>query len=500
MAVPENRGPLSLRIAAVVCAGILVVAADCRIERRTEGWLSSLNAQGKRVFFQTIREAIVGHPLKNALSETEIKKAMSLEDTFPRVYGILMNLYYLKEEPQFQTLLDNDSPESRLTFGQKYLDLARFAGGNLAESLFDEGPHADFIRRLQPRFKGKDRVDLILLSMGYFARLDVPEVKMFANPLSPEFDKQWGLDGGKFREAHRITRGEGARVAVLDSGIDASHSIFKNTDFGPHFTLVGRDKEPWSRDGAPLVDWGWHGTVVSSIVARYAPGARITLYRAMDADTMNDAPFPRILGHFMAACIYKAVHDGNDVINISAGMGTDIDYVRDACRFAYENNVIIVTASPYYLGKYLGNNDDFPGAYPTTISVTGIDRRNDGTYGYWDAAAPEFTTTVGAPCAPFVAYPTYVEEKDDYAPGISCATPIITAALALAVSRYPRTGNERPGDYFETLKKLLTETADPQACEFSGFSPECGYGLVDTESLVRAADRLQARRLLNRAP
>jgi hypothetical protein len=489
-----------MRIAAVVCAGILAVAADCRDEPSTQAWLSSLNARGQRVFFRTLREAIVSHPLKSALSEAEIKKALSLENIFPRVYGILMNLYYLKEEPQFQTLLENDSPDSRLSFGERYLELAKFAGWNLAESLFDEGPHVDFIRRIQPRFKGKDRVDLILLSMGYFARLDVPEVKTLPNPLSPEFDKQWGLDAGKFREAHRITRGEGARVAVLDSGIDTSHPIFRNTDFGPHFTLVGRDKEPWSRDAAPMVDWGWHGTVVSSIVARYAPGARITLYRAMDADTMNDAPFPRILGHFMAACIYRAVHDGNDVINISAGMGTDIEYVREACRYAQENNVVIVTASPYYLGMYLGNNDNFPGAYPTTISVTGIDRKADGTYGYWDVAAPEFTTTVGAPCAPFVAYPTYVEEKDDYAPGISCATPIITAALALAVSRYPRTGNERPGEYFETLKKLLTETADPEACRFSGFSPECGYGLVDAESLVKAADRLQARRSLDQAP
>jgi hypothetical protein len=500
MAALEGRSAPGLRFLALLCALILAVAADCQREQKREGWLSGLYARGRRVFFETVRETILNHPLKTALSETELRKTMSLEDAFPRVYGILMNVYYLKEAPQFQALLENIGPESRLAFGQKYLELARFAGRNLAESLLDEGPHADFIRRIQPRFKGKDRVDLILLSMGYFARLDIPEVKTFANPLNPEFDRQWGLDAGKFREAHRLTQGEGARVAVLDSGIDASHSIFKHTDLGPHFVLVGRDREPWSEGGAPMVDWGWHGTVVSSIVARYAPAARITLYRAMDADTMNDAPFPRILGHFMAACIYRAVHDGNNVINISAGMGTDIDYVREACRFAYENNVIIVTASPYYLGKYMGNNDNFPGAYPTTISVTGIDRRSDGTYGYWDAAAPEFTTTVGAPCAPFVAYPTYVEEKDDYAPGISCATPIVTAALALAVSRYPRTGNERPGEYFETLKKLLTETANPKACGFSGFSPECGYGLVDAESLVKAADRLQARRSPIRTP
>jgi len=500
MTARGQRALQSRRVAAVVCAGMLVIAAGCRREQKAEGWLSHLNARAKRAFFRTFKETVAGHPLKSGLSPGELRKAASLENAFPRVFGILMNLYYLKEEPQLQALLEDDGPESRRLFEKKYLELARFAGTNLAESLFEEGPHADFIRRLQPRFQGKDRLDLILLSMGYFAKLDLPKTAKPAPPLSPEFDRQWGLDAGKFRAAHRITRGEGARVAVLDSGIDTGHPIFKDISFGPHFTLVGRDKEPWSREEAPLVDWGWHGTVVSSIVARYAPEARITLYRAMDADTMNDAPFPRILGHFMAACIYRAVHDGNDVINISAGMGTDLDYVRDACRYAYENNVLIVTASPYYLGKYLGNKDNFPGSYPTTISVTGIDRRPDGSYGYWDAAAPEVTTTVGAPCAPFVAYPTYVEEKDDYAPGISCATPIVTAALALAISRYPRTGNEPPGQYFETLKRLLTETADPRACGFSGFSPECGCGLVDADGLVREAERLQARRSSGRTP
>ena len=41
-----------------------------------------------------------------------------------------------------------------------------------------------------------------------------------------------------------------------------------------------------------MVDWGWHGTIVSSIVAKYAPEAQITMYRYLDADTQNDSPFP----------------------------------------------------------------------------------------------------------------------------------------------------------------------------------------------------------------
>jgi len=404
------------------------------------------------------------------------------------LYGILVNLYYQKEEPVFDALREADTADSRAEFVTRYHELVRFAAHNFVKCLFIPGPHADYIRDLLPAFKGKDRVELVILSTGYHARLDLPEEPIPSVERSHEFDRQWGLDAGRFREAHRMTRGEGVRIAVLDSGIDAGHPVFRDTEFGEHFALVGRDGPPWDETSL-LVDWGWHGTIVSSIVACYAPRARLTVYKAMDSDTMNNAPFPLILIHGMAAGIYKAVHDGNDVINISAGAGTDAPYLRKACAYARDNNVMIVTASPYYQGRYMGNHANYPGGYPTTLSVTGIERREDGSYGYWPIAAPEVTTTIGAPCAPFAAYPRFVPEEDEYAPGISCATPIAAAAAALVMSEYPRTGSEAPGDYFETVKQLLTDNADPRALGYTGFTPECGYGLVDAEKSVRAARR-----------
>jgi len=469
---------------------LCLLTSFCGKTEKSDDWMNHVFAEGTGLFFQTVTTALDRHPDRGQLSDTEIAKIRTLDKQFPRTYGLLINMYYQKEEPIFRTLLEHGTEESRNLFRKQFLELAEFSARNFVRSLFLPGLHPDFIRNVQPRFKGKDRVDLILLSMGYFARLDEPEAESFANALSPEFDKQWGLDAANFRKAHRLSKGKGAKIAIIDSGIDTAHSIFKTTPFGEHFALVGRDGPPW-RSGTPAVDWGWHGTIVSSIVARYSPEARITLYKGMDADTMNDAPYPLILAHFMAACIYKAVHDGNDIINISAGLGRDFPYVKDACQYAYDNNVLIVTASPYYLGKYLGNNYSFPGSYDSTISVTGIERNEDGGYGYWPVAAPEVTTTVGAPCAPFVAYPTYMEEQDDYAPGISCATPIVASAVALAVSEFPRTGMEKPGGYFEVIKKLLTDTSRPEACGFQGFTPECGYGLIDAEQMVLRARQLQ---------
>jgi hypothetical protein len=218
------------------------------------------------------------------------------------------------------------------------------------------------------------------------------------------------------------------------------------------------------------------------------------MYKDMDAETQNDSPFPLIITSMMGAAIYKAVHDGNTVINISAGTNIDVPYLKEACQYAYDHNVIIVTASPYYLGRYLGENRNYPGQYPTTISVTGIEKRGDNQYGYWDIASPEETTTVGSPNAPFVAFPTYVPEKDEYAPGISCATPIVASLVALVESVYPRLGSEAPGEYYEAIKRLLIDNANPKIVGYNGFSPECGYGLIDAESTIKAALELQRAR------
>ncbi len=488
-----------LLLAMVILAGLFSagVFSACSSHGPTPPPLQALFDEGRAIFYKAVADDVDRHPLRDRLNAAEKAKIRDLQQVYPRLYAILTNYYYQKDAPVFQAFLDEGSEESTRRFREKYLDLARFSAQMFADSLFQPSAWGTFFKDLIPRFKGKDTVDIVAMSSSHLAKLDLPTPdKIEKKTLSPEFEKQWGLDAGKFRSAHKLTKGHGVRVAVLDSGIDMTHPVFQNTSWGAHFNFVGRDGFPWSSVGPPMVDWGWHGTIVSSIVARYAPEAQITMYRYLDADTQNDSPLPRVVTSQMGAAIYKAVHDGNDVINISAGTNLHVPYLQEACQYAYDNNVILVTTSPYYMGKYLGGNEDYPGQYPVNISVTAITRLAENKYGYWDIAAPEPTTTVGSPDAPFVAYPTYVGEKDDYAAGISCATPIVASLTALVASVYPRLGTEPPGEYAATVKKLLTENADPLAVGFDGFSPECGYGLINAEKTVKAALRLaEARRI-----
>jgi len=244
-----------------------------------------------------------------------------------------------------------------------------------------------------------------------------------------------------------------------------------------------------------MVDWGWHGTLISSVAACFAPEAQLTIYKVLDADTPNDLAYQLLLECFLAAGILRAVHDENDIVSISAsGLTLDSDYPREACQYAYDQNRALVSGALYSRWFKQGNTRNFPAQYKTVVAVMAVQKKPDGTYGYWDVCAAQDTNTVAAPNDIFGALPTYVGEKDRYIPSISAAIAVVSSLLALAVSVYPRRGDDPPGQYAQFLMDLVIKTASPQRVGFTGFSPECGYGLIDAEEAVKAALELNSKR------
>lgn len=458
-------------------------------------WLDALYGQGKELFYQTVRSEIAAHPKRASLTEVELQKIQESEARYPRLYGILVNVFYQKDEPTFTLLIDKADKKSRRRFTGMYLDLARFAGHMFVECFFATDASTDLVRKINPNYKGLDAVDLVVRSVGYGAKIDAPPPReFFSNPVSPEFERQGALDGARFRQALAITRGKGAKIGILDSGIDESHSIFKTTKWGKNFSLVGRDGKPWS-DDAPLVDWGWHGTLITSVAACYAPEAQLTVYKVLDGDTQNDPAYLLLLEGFIAAGIYRAVHEGNDIISISASGATlDADYLREACQYAYDQNRVLISGALYSKWFKQGAIRNFPSQYKTVVAVTAAQKKPDGTYGYWDVCAAQKENTIAAPNDIFGAFPTYVGEKDSYIPSISAAIPVVASLFALTVSAHPRQGNELPGQYAQSLMDLVNKNASPERVGFTGFSPECGYGLIDAEKTVQAALALNSKR------
>jgi len=474
-----------------IALGLLALAlilTGCRGSAPAEGWLDKLFEEGRGVFHQTINQEIAAHPDRAKLTPAETDKILEAETRYPRLYGLMINIFYLKDEPVFQELLDKGDRPSAERFSELYLDLARLAGRQFVETFFLTDWTTEHARTTFPKYKDLDATDLVIRSLGYDAKLDTPVIPDEIRPLDPEFFKQGALEGGRFPAALERVKGAGVKIAILDTGIDTSHPIFADTRWGRHFSLVGRDRPPWDAD-IPPVDWGWHGTLISSVAAVFSPEAELTMYKFGDGNTQNDPAYQLIMQSMIAGCIYKAVRDGNHIISISAsGASLDSDYLREAVRYAEEQNRVVISGNLYSKWQKMGAVLNFPGQYETVISVTAAQSAEGGRYAYWPICAPDETTGLAAPNDIFGAFPTYeTGEKDTYIPSISAAIPVVASLTALTMSAYPPLGTEAPGEYARTIRKLLFDNADPQAVGFEGFSPECGHGLINAEKTIRAA-------------
>ncbi len=73
--------------------------------------------------------------------------------------------------------------------------------------------------------------------------------------------------------------GSGARVAVLDSGVDGSHPLISRLDRSVGI-VAGEDGEFTVEDCEPT-DGAGHGTACASLISSIAPGASLTSVRVL---------------------------------------------------------------------------------------------------------------------------------------------------------------------------------------------------------------------------
>ncbi len=157
---------------------------------------------------------------------------------------------------------------------------------------------------------------------------------------SAQYAAQWAPESMGLRQAHTLATGQGLRVAVLDTGVDASHPALADR------VLPGRDfvdlDDDASEVGVPGMGGYGHGTHVAGLVALSAPGAQILPLRVLDAQGEGNV-------WVLAEAVLHAVDpdgnpftsDGARVINLSLGttVRTDIlDLVKRLAECSAEEN------------------------------------------------------------------------------------------------------------------------------------------------------------------
>ncbi|MFC8448137.1 type VII secretion-associated serine protease mycosin [Kitasatospora sp. NPDC057223] len=286
---------------------------------------------------------------------------------------------------------------------------------------------------------------------------------------------EWPLDADHF-DAEKIwvvTKGEGVTVAVVDSGVAASHPDLAG-QVGPGSSLLGDDG-----DGRADTSPESHGTAVAGIIAAsggpdhtgmtgLAPAARILPVRV----STGEAVTPSLL----ARGITWAVDHGAQVINVSMGTPQPDALLHQAVLYAIRKDVVVVASA-----GNSGNTDNlpqYPAAYPGVVSVAGTNR--DGTS--WAKGQSGRGIVLAAPAAD--VYSTNDQDAYVNADGTSYSAAYVSAAAALVRSRFPAL----------TAGQVIRRLTDTAAHHHATPDARSGYGTVDplralTDPAPAAADR-----------
>ena len=282
--------------------------------------------------------------------------------------------------------------------------------------------------------------------------------------------QQWALDKLRAETAWSLHTAAGKTVAVIDTGVDATHP-----DLTGHVISGAQFLNSTTSTGNGMTDPNGHGTHVSGIigatannaigVAGLAQGVTILPIRVLDA---NGSGWNSDIA---SGVIYAADH-GVTAINMSLGGSYADASLASAVRYAQSKDVVVVAAAGN--GRQSGNPVSYPGGFPGVLAVAATDATN---------ASASFSETgsyvgIAAPGVGIVS--TYPGSQYVSMSGTSMATPFVVAAVALVRAAAPAlTATAAITD--------LTSTADDLGTP--GRDDFYGAGLVDPVAALQAATR-----------
>ncbi|MHA6486416.1 S8 family peptidase [Bacillus cabrialesii] len=245
------------------------------------------------------------------------------------------------------------------------------------------------------------------------------------------------------------------KVAVLDSGINSSMPIFKNSSITSYDAI---------KNNSTTKDSLGHGTAIAGVIM--APLNKQTVQgispqvKLFDVKVLNDKGGGEVndVINGINWCIKQDV----DIINLSFGFQKDDKGLRNAINKAIEKNIIVIASA----GNTLGLSTDYPAKYKNVISVSSIDKnlKRDpfAAKGKIDFVAPGVQIPIFTP-----------KGEVKTVNGTSFATAFATGVIANILSENSHFQRE---DVIKSLKSTAKDLGK------KGPDQEFGYGLIQLHS------------------
>ncbi|MFJ2082123.1 type VII secretion-associated serine protease mycosin [Micromonospora chokoriensis] len=293
---------------------------------------------------------------------------------------------------------------------------------------------------------------------------------------APRRAEQWYLDELRIDRAHDISTGQGVIVAVLDTGVEASHP-----DLRGRVLAGGRS---YGASGDARSDDNGHGTHIAGIIAAkasqegvdgIAPGAKILPIKlSKDGGSNTEAA--------IALGIRMAVDGGAKVINMSIGSpGVASAEKKGAIQYALDRDVVLVASA----GNTAAGDTAVlsPANSPGVIAVTGTTRGGS----FWSGSVQGPEAVVAAPGDR--VYNVTNEGGYGWGDGTSDSAAIVSGLAALIRAKYPDLNAP------SVINRIIHTARDAGP---SGRDPQYGFGVIDpVKALTANVPPVTANPLLN---
>ncbi len=332
--------------------------------------------------------------------------------------------------------------------------------------------------------------------VGLRALSDWPGLKNFPQ----QQQLTWGQRAMRLDQLPNTYRGQGIKIAVVDSGCANSHQDLTQVSHGQDIVNKATAATSWN------IDTIAHGSHCTGVIAGLDSATGIRGF-APDAEIHACKLFPGgQISQLIEALEYCIEHQ-IDVVNLSLGGAEPSEALEQQIVRARRAGVACIVAA-----GNSGGPVQYPGSSPNVLTVAAIGRINEfpadsyhtqtltpqvDANGFFSARFSCFGPEV-AVCAPGVAITSSVPDNNFAAwDGTSMAAPHVTGLAALVLAHHPDfrgARQARSAVRVEHLFQIIKRCCQPLML---GDPRRTGFGLPD---VVRAVGLGQAQAMMAGAP